>query len=177
MATLPELLAQAEIIRTAQNVDENTAQRIGKLYNDIIVYFSNNDSKINEEINNLQNIIDEKIDYRQIGGEDLDGICQSVNRGAKNGNYSVRLENSFHGQDDLYLEVLDINQDKTLLDSYYIHRVYLKDGTIYSRTAHFYTGNFLEFTTDWIKEIDNTEVVHLVGEEINKLLPLIYAGL
>ena len=42
MATLPELLAQAEIIRTAQNVDENTAQRIGKLYNDIIVYFSNN---------------------------------------------------------------------------------------------------------------------------------------
>lgn len=42
MVTLPELLAQAEIIRTAQNVDENTAQRIGKLYNDIIVYFSNN---------------------------------------------------------------------------------------------------------------------------------------
>ena len=42
MITLPELLAQAEIIRTAQNVDENTAQRIGKLYNDIIVYFSNN---------------------------------------------------------------------------------------------------------------------------------------
>ena len=42
MATLPELLAQAEIIRTAQNVDENTAERIGKLYNDIIVYFSNN---------------------------------------------------------------------------------------------------------------------------------------
>ena len=41
MATLLELLAQAEIIRTAQNVDENTAQRIGKLYYDIIVYFSN----------------------------------------------------------------------------------------------------------------------------------------
>ena len=57
MATLPELLAQAEIIRTAQNVDENTAQRIGKLYNDIIVYFSNNDSKINEEINKLLPLI------------------------------------------------------------------------------------------------------------------------
>ena len=45
MATLPELLAQAEIIRTAQNVDENTAQRIGKLYNDIIVYSSNKADK------------------------------------------------------------------------------------------------------------------------------------
>ena len=45
MATLPELLAQAELVRTAQNVDENTAQRIGKLYNDIIVYSSNKADK------------------------------------------------------------------------------------------------------------------------------------
>ena len=46
MATLQELLAQAEMIRTAQNVDENTAQRIGKLYNDIIVYFSDKVNRI-----------------------------------------------------------------------------------------------------------------------------------
>ena len=57
MATLPELLAQAEIIRTAQNVDENTAQRIGKLYNDIIVYFSNNDSEIKKKKKSLLPLI------------------------------------------------------------------------------------------------------------------------
>ena len=194
MYTLAEIRALGTIIKNETRRFFNTGARVDEIIQAIVDHLngienegllSHNDlgGRDSEDchpissISNLQNILDEKNDYRQIGGEDLDEICQAVHIGAKNGNYGVGLENSFHGQDDLYLEVLDINQDKTILDSYYIHKVYLKDGSVYSRTAHFYTGNFLEFTTDWIKEIDNAEVVHLVGEEINKLLPLIYAGL
>jgi len=70
--------------------------------------------------------------------------------------------------------VLDIDFPNSLTDSYYIHKVSLKDGTTYSRTAHFVNGAFLEFTTDWIKETVDADYI---TEEINKLLPLIYAGL
>ena len=169
MYTLAEIRALGAIIKNETRRFFNTGARIDEVIQAIIDHINGIENEgllIHNKLGgrdsadchpissiiNLQNIIDEKNDYRQIGGEDLDGICQTVHIGAKNGNYGVRLENNFHGQNDLYLEVLDINQDKTILDSYYIHKVYLKDGGIYSRTAHFYEGHFLEFTTDWIKE-------------------------
>ena len=183
MYTLAKIRTLSTIIKNETRRFFNTGARIDEIVQAIIDHLNgienegllihndlggrdSNDCHSISSISNLQNILDEKIDYIQIGGDYLDVICQDVKFGAKNGNYSVRLnEDSFHNQDDLYLEVLDINQDKTILDSYYIHKVYLKDGSIYSRTAHFYTGNFLEFTTDWIKETVDAKVVHLAGDE------------
>lgn len=191
MYTLAEIRALGTIIKNETRRFFNTGARVDEIIQAIIDHingienegllihndFGGRDSEDCHGISaitSLQETIDKKIDYIQIGGENLDVICQSIYRGAKEGRYSVRLENSFHGQYDLYLEVLDVNQDKTILDSYYIHKVSLKDGTTYSRTAHFYTGSFLEFTTDWIKETVDADYI---TEEIKKLLPLIYAGL
>ena len=190
MYTLAEIRALGTIIKNETRRWFNTGARIDEIIQAILDHingienegllihndFGGRDSEdchTISSISDLQNILDNKNDFLSIGGENLDGICQSIKYGAKNGNYSVGLDDDFHGQNRLYLEVLDINLETSILDSYYIHKVYLTDGTTYSRTAHFVNGAFLEFTTDWIKETVDAEV----NEEINKLPPLIYAGL
>ena len=133
MATLPELLAQAEIIRTAQNVDENTAQRIGKLYNDIIVYFSNN------------------------GG--TGGVTSHPALNDKN------AEANFQHIDTTTTKETLVNDDKVPIYDSVTGRVVLTDKT----NVGYRITDIISITGVWSSSKTN--------EEINKLLPLIYAGL
>ena len=182
MYTLAEIRALATIIKNETRRFFNTGARVDEIIQAIVDHINGIENEgllIHNDlggrdaqdchgissITSLQDILDKKIDYIRMGGESLDDICQTIYYGAKEGRYSVGLEDDFHGQNRLYLEVLDINLDNSIIDSYYVHKVYLTDGSSYSRTAHFVNGAFLEFTTDWIKNPIDAEVVHLAGDE------------